>query len=179
MYKEYKDYGHNHVVESCEGQHDGDKKDSCVKEVLEAILKAQKKVSKMHREWKSSCNESINELLERHKRLKKNTIPFILYSGCGPFKGTGVTTLPGSPKKKKFVCVSSFIFRIKKLDDNCAVLELLVFKPRKSKSNAHKDCYPCSLIDLEFVEDLMKTGICIKVDLSSFCGITCLPAVYL
>jgi len=29
------------------------------------------------------------------------------------------------------------------------------------------------------VEDLVATGICINLDLSCFCGITCLPAVRL
>ena len=152
-----------------------DKKD-CVEEVLEAILKAQKKVEK---EYKSctSCKESIKDLLEEPKKPKKNTIPFILYCGCDPFKATGVTTYPGGPKDKKFACITSFIFKIHELKGQCAELELLTFKPKKDDDK--KGFSACDQIDHEKVEDLVATGICINVDLSCFCGVTCLPAVRL
>ena len=148
----------------------------CVEEVLEAILKAQKKVEDDHKEC-SSCEDSIKELLEEHKKPKKNTIPFILYCGCEPFKATGVTTYPGGPKDKKFACITSFIFKIKDLKGQCAELELLTFKPKKDDHK--KSDSPCDQIDHEKVEDLVRTGICINVDLSCFCGVTCLPAVRL
>jgi hypothetical protein len=175
-----KDHWKDHdKMDSGKDHNEGHKKDNCVDEVLEAILKAQNKVKKRN-ECKNSCKESINDLLNEDKKPKKNTIPFILYCGCEPFKGTGVTTFfHGQSKKKKFACVSSFIFRIKELDNNCAVLELLAFKPDKSSSGKGDEHSPCDQIHCENVDDLVKTGICINVDLSCFCGITCLPAVRL
>jgi spore coat protein Z len=151
--------------------------ESCVEEILEAILAAQKKVEKAD-ECKNSCNESIKELLGKSKKSKKNTIPFILYcGGCKPFKATGVTTISTHNHKKKFVCITSFIFRIVDIDDNCAVLELLTFKSNMKCED--KDlCSPCSQIDHEDVDDLIRTGICINIDLSCLCAITCLPAVH-
>lgn len=158
--------------------------ENCVEEVLEAIFKAQKKVKKED-ECKTSCSHSIDELLVSSKKPKKNTIPFILYcGGCEPFKATGVTTFSHHSKEKKFACITSFIFRIKDFDGKCAVLELLAFKHCKSSKDPFKSvskdfCSPCSQIDCEKVEDLIPTGICINVDLSCFCAITCLPAVHL
>jgi hypothetical protein len=189
MYKEKKEYeekrfpidkNHGKDKEDCK-KHDWDEhgnhdKKDCVEEVLEAILKAQKKVEK---EYKScnSCKESIKDLLEEPKKPKKNTIPFILYCGCDPFKATGVTTYPCGQKDKKFACITSYIFKIHELEGQCAELELLTFKPKKDDDN--KDFSACDQIDNEKVEDLIATGICINVDLSCFCGVTCLPAVRL
>jgi len=150
---------------------------ACVEEILEAILKAQEKVKEKDHEKCSSCKESIKELLEEPKKPKKNTIPFILYCGCDPFEATGVTTYPGGHKGKKFACITSYIFKIKDLKGQCAELELLTFKPKKDD---HKKVLSlCDQIDHEKVDDLVKTGICINVDLSCYCGVTCLPAVHL
>jgi spore coat protein Z len=152
---------------------------TCVREVLAAINKAQKK-AKHEESCKTSCGESIKELMGESKKPKKNSIPFIVYTEEGvPFKATGVTTLSHG-KVKKFACIDSFIFRIKDLDGKCAVLELLTFKPKCSKDPFKKSiCSPCGQIDCENVKDLIKTGICINVDLSCFCAVTCLPAVRL
>ena len=158
--------------------------ENCVEEVLEAILEAQKKVKEDHDCCKTSCKESIDELLHEKKPPKKNTIPFILYCGCEPFKGTGVTTYSCHSKKKRFKCVESFIFKIKDLEKGCAVLELLTFKTdhKHSDSDGKHECKDlhsvCSQIDHKCVSDLVETGICITVDLSCFCAISCLPAVY-
>ncbi|QED49976.1 spore coat protein [Cytobacillus dafuensis] len=178
----HEDHHKKHKKKKCKDHHH---KENCVEEVLEAILKAQKK-AKRDDECKVSCKESIKELLGEEKKPKKNTIPFILYCDCEPFKGTGVTTFTTHSKKKKFACISTFIFKIKDLDDNCAVLELLTFKPKKSchedsgKKCDHKEpSSPCRQIDHKDVDDLMRTGICITVDLSCFCAITCLPAIKL
>ncbi|PAV30535.1 hypothetical protein CIL05_05390 [Virgibacillus profundi] len=158
---------------------------NCVEDVLEAILKAQKK-AKNDRHCKTSCEDSINDLLGKKKKVTKNTIPFILYCGCEPFKGTGVVTYSSCSKKdKRFRCIDSFIFKIKELDGNCAVLELLAFKSNlrysaDSKGDcSHNPCSPCCQIDGKCVDDLIRTGICIHVDLSCFSAVTCLPAVYL
>ncbi|MGM7719625.1 CotY/CotZ family spore coat protein [Metabacillus sp. Hm71] len=151
--------------------------DGCVEEILEAILKAQWKVKK-DQECSTSCHDSIKDLIGESRKSKKNTIPFILYCGdCSPFKASGVTTVEKHCKKKKFVCITSFIFRIKDLEDNCAVLELLTFNSDK-KCDYKEPCSPCSQINHEDVDDLVATGICINVDLSCFCAVTCLPAVH-
>ncbi|OAS83832.1 MULTISPECIES: CotY/CotZ family spore coat protein [Metabacillus] len=158
--------------------------ESCVEEILEAILKAQRKADGDDG-CRTSCKESIKELLGESKKWTKNTIPFILYCGdCAPFKASGATTILTHHKKKKFVCITSFIFRIKDIKDSCAVLELLTFKSdKKCEKDSYKrcdeTCSPCCQIDHKDVDDLVKTGICINVDLSCFCAVTCLPAVHL
>lgn len=168
----YKEEGH------CKGNCHKDKdKRACVEEILEAILKAQRKVEKEHDMKCSSCEESFEELLEDSKKFKNNTIPIILYCGCEPFKAEGVATCPVGMKDKKFVCITSFIFKIRDLKGNCAVLELLTFKPKRDRCDKFKS--PCDQIDHQLVNDLVKTGICINVDLSCFCGVSTLPAVRL
>jgi hypothetical protein len=165
----------------CECQHHVD----CVEDVLKAIHFAQKKAKEQH-ECDTSCKMAISELLGEEKRSKKNTIPFILYCGCKPFKGTGVTTYYSHSDKEKFACIHSFIFKVKKINNGCAVLELLKFKSKKfhsaddvKNSNDKKECSSCSQIHNKDVKDLVGTGICITVDLSCFCAITCLPPICL
>ena len=172
----YKEEGHGKGNCNC---HKGKEDGACVEEILEAILKAQRKVEKDHDKKCSSCDESFERRLEEKepKKFNKNTIPIILYCGCEPFKGEGVTTLQSGFKDKKFVCITSFIFKIRDLKGNCAELELLTFKPRRDRCDKFKS--PCEQINHHYVDDLMKTGICITVDLSCFCGVTTLPAVRL
>ena len=162
----------------CKGNcHKGKNKGACVEEVLEAILKAQRKVEKEHEKKCSSCDESFEELLEEPKKFNKNTIPFILYCGCEPFKAEGVAACPVGLKDKKFVCITTFVSKIRELKGNCAELELLTFKPKRDRCG--KIHSPCDQINHQYVDDLMKTGICITVDLSCFCAISTLPAVRL
>lgn len=157
--------------------------ENCVQDILEAILKAQRK-AKEEDSCHTSCENSINDLLGKKRKVKKNTIPFILYCGCEPYKGTGVATYScPSNKSKKFKCIQSFIFRIKKINGSCAVLELLAFKcDLKYTAKPNGECGlvdPCCQIDNKYVKDLQKTGVCINVDLSCICSVTCLPAIYL
>lgn len=165
----------------CKGNCHKDKdKRTCVEEVLEAILKAQRKVEKEQKEHKmkcSACEESFDDILEEPKEFRKNTIPIILYCGCEPFKAEGVTTYPVSSKDKNFVCITSFIFKVRDIKKHCAELELLTFKPKKDRCDRFKS--PCDQINHQNVKDLVKTGICITVDLSCFCAVTNLPAVRL
>lgn len=154
--------------------------ENCVEDVLEGILEAQKKVKETDH-CKSSCQQSINDLLHEDKKPKKDTIPFILYCDCKPFKGSGVTKYHCPSKHHRLKCVETYVFKIKDLDKECAVLELLIFKD-DHKQHASKDgkiVSPCDQIDHKRVEDLIGTGICINVDLSCFCAISCLPAVKL
>ncbi|WP_226584254.1 CotY/CotZ family spore coat protein [Halobacillus litoralis] len=153
---------------------------NCVKDVLEAILYAQNKAEDGC--CKSSCKQSIDDLLGE-KKVCKNTIPFLLYCGCDPFKGTGVTTYSCHPKKEKLKCIHTHVFKIKELEKDCAVLELLFFKSDLKDAGKRKHGYSkndaCSQVDDKDLDDLVGTGICMTVDLSCFCGITCLPAVRL
>lgn len=153
---------------------------NCVEEVLEAILYAQNKVA--DEDCKTSCKQSIEDLLGE-KKVKKNTIPFLLYCGCEPFKGTGVTTYSCHPRKEKVKCIHTYLFKIKDLNKDCAVLELLFFKSDLKDGDKSKHCHhkhdACTQLDDKDLDDLVATGICITVDLSCFCGITCLPAVRL
>lgn len=156
--------------------------------VLKSILEAQDKVSRHHCE--TSCNQSINELLGKQKKMHKNTIPFILYgSENKPFEATGVTTYNcDCCDKEKFLTVNTFILKIKEIKGHCAILELLTFKSNHHESgagsesclHAHEDsCSPSCQLDGKNVKDLTGTGLCLNVDISCFCAITCLPAVWL
>jgi hypothetical protein len=179
-----------HKILEC---HKDNKKDgctegkNCVKEVLEAILTVQKKAKKKYG-YDTSVYQTNDEQLGKHTKLKKNTIPFILYcKDCSPFRATGISMFHDShSKKKQFICFTTFIFKIKELDNNCAVLELLTFKSEKkphgnscSKCDKDNACSPCCQVDFEEENDLSKTGIFVNVDLSCFCGISILPAVSL
>lgn len=158
----------------------------CVKETLEAILHAQQIAEKTT--CTSSCTTFIEELLSPVNPHNKNSIPFILYcKDCTPFKAEGVhIEKEHCTGKKIFSCVSTYIFRISSLKENCAVLELLVFsntsEPHPNScccEDSEEFCSPCCQIDCEEVDELIRTGICINVDLSCICGISCLPAVSL
>jgi Spore coat protein Z len=173
-------FEHDHDENDHHEHHEG-----CVGDVLKAILHAQERAKKQD-DCHHSCKESISDLLEEKKRPKKNTIPFLLFCGdCEPFKASGVKVVKNHhTKKKKFACISSFIFKIKDLNDGCAILELLTFQPDRSCNSDHKQiqkspCTPCCQINHKDVDDLMGTGICITVDLSCFCAISCLPAVFI
>ncbi|AIF44116.1 CotY/CotZ family spore coat protein [Virgibacillus sp. SK37] len=157
----------------------------CIKETLQSILLAQNEVT--YDSCDSSCKKSIADLSKkRRKYSKKNTVPFILYGKDNkPFEATGITTYKDvCTKKKKFICIESFVFRIKSLEGECAILELLTFDCNKDnccilQHHTEHDCTPCCQVDEEYVDDLMATGICVKVDIACFCAISCLPAVHL
>ncbi|WP_163538413.1 CotY/CotZ family spore coat protein [Gracilibacillus sp. YIM 98692] len=140
---------------------------NCVCDVVEAIADAQDDVLDQHCDI--SCARSIQNLVSPVAGNGLDTVPFILFDKKGkPFKGVGVEVQQnGSPT---FECVESFIFRVNKVDDCCAVLELLIFDDETDPCHD-----PCQ--QLGKVEDLERTGICITVDLNCFCAITCLPAV--
>jgi hypothetical protein len=152
-------------------------KKNCVRRTLKRILEAQKKAEKDH------CNPCHNctNLQSDHSKCKRNTIPFILYCDCAPFEATGVTTcFDECTQKEKFICFSTYIFKIIDLDEDCAVLELLKFKNHDlctSSCGAEHFCSPCCQLSCENVEDLIPTCICIDIDLTCFCAIACLPAV--
>ena len=186
----YMDDVFNHERKNCRKRHDTCyckqheyNNEYCVQDVLRAILKAQRK-AKGEDQCQISCENAINDLLGKKRSVKKNTIPFILYCGCEPYKGTGVATYSCSSKQsKRFKCIESYIFKIKELNGNCAILELLAFEcDLKYTADSYGKCGltgPCSQIDNKYVKDLRRTGICINVDLSYFSSVSCMPAIYL
>ncbi|MFD2443224.1 CotY/CotZ family spore coat protein [Bacillus sp. CGMCC 1.16607] len=156
---------------------------SCVKNTLEKILEAQKMSKKKECEaCKTSCENSIDKLLHQECNHSKNTIPFILYCNCEPFKVEGVTTcFDECSHREKFICFTTFIFRIKDLKGECAVIELLKIKNHDhcSPYSNNQPCSLCCQLNCEDIDDLVATGVCLKVDLSCFCAIQCLPAASL
>lgn len=147
----------------------------CIAETLEDIYEFQKKYEK-----KDSCHDiCVEGLLDPEKEITTNTIPFILYTKTGcPFKADGFTTFHCSCcNEDKFKCVSTFIFRLKKIEKDCAIFELLTFKKDDhcTDTNDIKPT-PCNQIDYQKVKDLIRTNVFIKVKPSCFCSISCLPA---
>ncbi|SET15937.1 spore coat protein Z [Oceanobacillus limi] len=144
---------------------------NCVCDILREILDAQSDV--VENCCDTSCEQSINDLLgETDPGNGLDTVPVILYckDGCKPFKGFGAYR--GSTLGEIGECVSSFVFRVKDVDDDCcAVLELL----RSTNDPTHCDHLkdPCD----QDLSNLDNTGICITVDLDCFCHVTCLPAI--
>ncbi|WP_102347932.1 CotY/CotZ family spore coat protein [Bacillus sp. Marseille-P3661] len=160
---------------------------NCVCDVVRAIADAQNDV--MDNCCDVSCDRSIDKLLSPASN-DLDTVPFILYcDGCKPFKAFGVdfqnNRRNGNNNNIKFECVESFLFRVKSVDEDCcALLELLAFADgdNNGKGGGGKDkdeMDPCDQINNQELDDLVATGICITVDLSCFCAITCLPAVAL
>lgn len=151
-------------------------KHNCVERTLKRILDTQQKVAQF------DC-ECINQPSESSKPIL-NTIPFILYNhNSEPFEATGITScFDEKTKKEKFICFTTFIFKIIDLEENCAVVELLKFKNHgigSSSCAAEHFCSPCCQISWENVEDLSPTCICIDIDLSCFCAVSCFPPVLL
>ncbi len=144
---------------------------NCVCEIIEEIIEAQNDITENC--CTTSCEQSINDLLgEEDPGNGLDTVPVILYceGNCKPFQGFGA--LPHQHADSVGKMKGSFIFRPKKmLDDCCAVIELV----RSSDDHECKFDDPCD----QKTKNLEATGICITVDLKCFCHVTCLPAVSL
>jgi len=145
----------------------GHHKGNCVCKILKEIAGVQDNIADDCCD--TGCEQSINDLLGTHDSGSGlDTVPLLLYcsSTCEPFKGYGA--YPRNISRK----VSSFYFRVKKVtDDCCAVIELLVDRSELGKS-VNQTC-PFT----QNTEHLRGTGVCITVDLSCFCHVTCLPAI--
>lgn len=162
--------------------------DNCVCTVLRAIVDAQDQVSPTNDgDCLVSCERSIEELLAGARSVNGlNTIPVILYCGdCAPFQGFGVKVKDqenggGGGNNNKLECVSTFLFRVNSVDDNCcAKLELLSTNNggggKKNKGN--EDI--CEQFDNLKLDEIEGTDICITVDLNCFCAVTCLDPIAL
>ncbi len=175
---------------SCgKGNHHHGDTSNCVCDVVRAIADAQNEV--VENVCDVSCERSIESLLDPAAANDLNTVPFILYGNdLNPFKAFGIDFKrnKNNMNNPQFECVESFVFRVKTVDEDCcAVIELLAFGADGNQGgggggggNKNKDGdNPCDQVDGQKLEDLVATGICITVDLSCFCAITCLPAVSL
>lgn len=128
---------------------------------------------------RTGCRQAIEELLNPKSPIfRKNTIPFILYlkDGC-PFQADGVITYHCKCcNKERFKAFRTFLFRLCHFKYDCAALELLTFKD-EHEDEACGHVKPCCQIDGQLVENLIRTGIFIKVDPSCFCAISLLKPV--
>lgn len=145
---------------------------NCVCDILKEIEAAQNDV--VENCCITSCEQSISDLLgETDHGTGLDTVPIILYckDGCKPFKGFGA--LPKHDRDSTGPIEASFLFRVKKVDDDCcAILELI-------RSADEHSCDHLKDPTDQATTNLFGTGICITVDLHCFCHVTCLPAVSL
>lgn len=144
---------------------------NCVCDILKEIANVQNDI--VENCCDTSCERSINDLLgEQDNTNDLDTVPVLLYcsDGCKPFKGYGAFRDSANGSCDFGEVVSSFYFRVKKVDENCcAILELLV--------DPHaENCDPENPIHQDTCH-LRATGICITVDANCFCHVTCLPAI--
>lgn len=169
----------------------------CIVNIVKNIVKAQHRAVEAEEDTCfTSCDRSVADLLTDFKpnrrRLRFNTIPFILYckSTCKPFIGSGIIRkYDSSADRTEFKCIESPVFRVKNFvrgSDHCVLLEIL--KPvyyrntgsggsdsSGGSSCCHKDA--CDFFKYGDVRNFKATGICITVDLRCFCGITCLDPI--
>lgn len=164
----------------------------CVTRIVKKIVKAQHRAVEAEEDTCfTSCDRSIADLLNdfepNRRRLRFNTIPFILYceGDCKPFIGSGIVRKHDSATgRSKFVCIESPVFRVKNFvegNDHCAILEILkpVYYSDANGDGAKSRCHKrvCDFFCPEDVRNFKATGICITVDLRCFCGITCLDPI--
>lgn len=165
------------------------KNNICVERALREIDQIQnnshyndcrKEKKKKENRCRTGCCQAIDELLNsKTPILRKNTIPFILYlkDGC-PFQADGVVTYHCKCcDKERFKAFRTFLFRLCHFKYDCAVLELLTFKDEHHDDDGCGYANPCCQIDGQMVENLIRTGVYIKVDPSCFCVISILPPV--
>lgn len=185
--------------------------EECVKDVVRRIIKAQRRAVEAEEDTcLTSCDQSIGELIspfeENRRRLRHNTIPFILYCKhtCKPFIGSGVRReRHGRDGRHVFVCEESPIFRVKNFmgsNEDCVRLEILLpvehhghrehdrhgdqselsGKEERHHHGHSKDCKGSTVCDFfpdRRIRDFRATGICITVDLDCFCAISCLDPI--
>lgn len=130
------------------------KEQSCICSVVEHMKKEQDKLA--------GCATSCFSSLEK-KLLKADTIPFMLFS-CEPFTAYGLST--DECDQEGIRCFTTKFFRIEEIkpDSCCATISLL--RPL--------DCHGFTTEDFCETHSLEKTNICLEVDLSCFCAVSCL-----
>jgi hypothetical protein len=148
--------------------------ESCVADILKRVADAQDEVEN-DGDCDTSCHKSIQDLLAGATTPTTfDTIPLILYCECDPFLGTGVRLLSRNTTSQTLQCIETFFFRVSKVDDNCAKLELLTTTDSPNGLSKHDD--PCDQINTNGTT-FFRTGICMTVDLNCFCAVVCLDPV--
>lgn len=155
---------------------------SCVCDILAAIAAEQN--DNNNECCLSSCEQSLRELVGGVAANNFNTIPVqLICTGVNNAPGNSAATTCGvvfeatgyrRNSMTTFEGVTSTFFRVKSVDDNgCAVLELLcgVENPKGKKGMDS-----CDGVEID-VDEFERTGICVTVDCTCFCGIVCLPAL--
>jgi len=169
--------------------------EDCVCSTLAAIAEAQEKIED---DCQTGCRRSIEELKGFVKPKGFDTIPVLLTIDGRPFSAVGATR--SHSRGENFNIFKSFLFRVSDVSSGtcCATLELL--KPVKghhwneSSSSSHKhesssssssskhdysNCMDfCDFLDLiENSDKIVRTGICVTVDLNDFTSVSCFPAI--
>ncbi|NEU29641.1 spore coat protein [bacterium LRH843] len=136
--------------------------ENCVCDVVESINEVQQAVDNV------DCDNSCFDLMNSRKQRQLQTIPFTLYLEDGlPFEVTGFKM----DRDGKCEDVTTEFFRVSKVKDCCAVLELLDDvnekgqRGRSQDGGNNKNNNKC--LELE------RTHLCITVDLDCFCAIQC------
>lgn len=167
---------------------------NCIVSTLMSVAEAQEIVEE---DCRSGCQQAIDELKGRLKARNFDTIPVLLTNiGGAPFSGVGA--LRSKCKDNLFNITRSFLFRVNDVDEEtgCAALELL--KPvsfaydteegttgtvaeagAEGRSRVrHDSAYDEFLEELSHAKKIVRTGICITVDLADISAVNCLPPIH-
>lgn len=164
--------------------HDNFSGDSdCIVSTLLSVAEAQEKVED---DCRSGCQQAIDELKGRSKARNFDTIPVLLTCNCSPFSAAGA--LRSKNGEDLFKVISSFLFRVNDVDEEtgCAALELLLpvtnheGKEEEFKKNRgrHESAFGQFLEDLDNAKKVVRTGICVTVDLDNITSVSCLPPIH-
>lgn len=165
----------------------------CVASTLQTVAEAQERVEE---DCRSGCRQAIDELKGHVKNRGFDTIPVLLTCGCNPFSAAGAVR--SHSEDRLFKVVKSFLFRVSEVSEStgCATLELLKVIPdhtlfdemggdleSRHPQPPTKNC--CDSDFDEFLSDelkhakkIVRTGICVTVDLKRFTSVCCLPPVH-
>lgn len=149
--------------------------EQCICELVRRIAQAQDEAI-----YEQQIQDSENPFLTKLICPPRvNTIPFMLVckGTCDFFIGKGVFK---DPKSMFFECFKTPFFRVNKFDHHgcCVQLELLQGQTKDCTLPASsKDDDITSFLGYGKISKFIRTGICITVDLSCFCGIECLSPV--
>ncbi len=161
------------------GKHDKhDKHDrDCVCETVRAIKEAQDAVDRHEDDCDNNCFDLLgNEECGCHKkRHRHDTIPFFLQND------QGIPFFTATVRQRNSGCevVITPFFRVSKIKDCCATLELLdtgIDIPFPPQGNSMA-MFAALQNDTRCL-DLRRTGKCITVDLTCFCAIQCLDPAF-
>ncbi|WP_019240531.1 MULTISPECIES: CotY/CotZ family spore coat protein [Bacillus] len=163
----------------------------CVSSTLQSVAEAQERIEE---DCRSGCRQAIEELNGQIRNRGFDTIPVLLTCGCNPFSAAGC--IRSRQEDRLFKVVKSFLFRVSEVssETGCATLELLKVIPDHTsfedfdgtlESNQAQSTSQCESEFDEFLADelqrakkIVRTGICVTVDLKAFTSVTCLPPIH-